>query len=120
MKSISFNVCNKKKIYCYLCESIDSLIKKCKINSKYNLQNYLEYYDVTTESNFTPFSLLETLDYEYFYEEEFEESNEFIKHDHFLYKIENIINVYMVHEIIFVIIILNMCASLFIAYIFIN
>ena len=90
MKSISFNVYNKKKIYCYLCESIDSLIKKNKINSKYNLQNYLEYYDVTSESNFTPFSLLETLDYEYFYDEKAEESNELIKHDHFLYKIENL------------------------------
>ena len=92
MKSISFNIYNKKKIYCYLTESVDTLIKICKINLKYNLQNYLEYYDVMAESNFTPFSLLETLDYEYFYDEKAEESNEIIKKDHFLYLIENLKN----------------------------
>ena len=90
MKSISFNVYDKKKIYCYLTESIDILIKICKINLKYNLQNYLEYYDVMAESNFTPFSLLETLDYEYFYDDKEEKANELIRHDKYLYKIENL------------------------------
>ena len=88
MQSISFNICDKKKIYCYLTESLDSLIKKCEINPEYNLQNYLEFYDVMAESNFTPFSLIETWDYEYFYEEKEEELNEHIKEDHYLYKIE--------------------------------
>ena len=92
MKAISFNIYNKKKIYCYLTESVDSLIKICKINLKYNLQNYLEYYDVMAESNFTPFSLLETLDYEYFYDEKAEETNELIKQDQLLFKIENLKN----------------------------
>ena len=92
MKSITFNIYNKKKLYCYLTESVDSLINICKINLKYNLQNYLEYYDVMAESNFTPFSLLETLDYEYFYDEKAEELNELIKKDHFLYKIESLKN----------------------------
>ena len=90
MTSISFNVYDKKKIYCYLTESIDSLIKRCNMNPKYNLQSYLEYYDVMAESNFTPFSLLETWDYEYFYEDKAEENNELIKKDHFLYKLENL------------------------------
>ena len=92
MKSISFDVYNKRKIYCYLTESIDSLIKVCDFNQKYNLQNFLEYYDVMAESNFTPFSLLETLDYEYFYDEKMEETNELIKQDHYLFKIENLKN----------------------------
>ena len=92
MKSISFDVYNKRKIYCYLTESIDALIRKCGLNQKYNLQNFLEYYDVRAESNFTPFSLLETLDYEYFYDEEMEETNELIKQDHYLFKIENLKN----------------------------
>ena len=92
MRAISFNIYNKKKIYCYLTESIDSLIKISKINLKYNLQNYLEYYDVMAESNFTPFSLLETLDYEYFYDEKAEEENELIKKDQLLFKIESLKN----------------------------
>ena len=92
MKSISFDVYNKKKIYCYLTESIDALIKYCGFNRKYNLQNFLEYYDVMAESNFTPFSLLETLDYEYFYEEKMEEDTKAIKHDRYLYLIENLKN----------------------------
>ena len=92
MRAISFNIYNKKNIYCYLTESVDSLIKICKINLKYNLQNYLEYYDVMAESNFTPFSLLETLDYEYFYDEKAEEVNELIKKDQLLFKIESIKN----------------------------
>ena len=90
MKSISFNIYNKKLIYVYLTESLDILIKLCKINTKYNLQNYLEYYDVMAESNFTPFSLLETLDYEYFYDEKTEESNIIVKNEPNLFKIENL------------------------------
>ena len=44
------------------------------------------------ESNFTPFSLLETLDYEYFYDEKAEEENELIKKDQLLFKIESLKN----------------------------
>ena len=92
MKSISFDLYNNKKIYCYLTESIDALIKYCGFNQKYNLQNFLEYYDVMAESNFTPFSLLETLDYEYFYDEKMEENNKVIQQDYYLYTIENLKN----------------------------
>ena len=92
MQSINFDVYNKRKIYCFLTESIDALIDNCEFNQKYNLQNFLKHYDIMAESNFTPFSLLETLDYEYFYDEEMEENNELIKHDHYLYKIENLKN----------------------------
>ena len=92
MKSITFDVYNKKIIYNIITESLDALIKNCRFEQKYNLQNFLEYYDVLAESNFTPFSLLETLDYEYFYDEEIEENNELIKQDHYLYKIQNLKN----------------------------
>ncbi len=92
MKSINFDMYNKKIIYCYLTESIDALIKYCGFNQHYNLQNFLEYYDVMAESNFTPFSLLETLDYEYFYDEIMEEDTKVIQHDHYLYTIENLKN----------------------------
>jgi hypothetical protein len=92
MQSISFDVYNKKKIYSILTESIDALIRNCGFNQKYNLQNFLEYYDVMAESNFTPFSLLETLDYEYFYDEKMEEDIELIKQDHYLFKLENLKN----------------------------
>ena len=92
MQSIKFDVYNKKKIYCFLTESIDSLIDNCEFNQNYNLQNFLKYYDIMAESNFTPFSLLETLDYEYFYDEEMEENIELIKQDHYLYKLENLKN----------------------------
>ncbi len=95
MKSISFNIYDNGKIYYYLNESIDTLIKLSKINNKYNLQNYLEHYDVMAEANFTPFSLLETLDYEYFYDELVEESNKIIQQNYHLYKIENLKNSYM-------------------------
>ena len=90
MKSISFDVYNKKKIYSIITESIDALFINCGLEQKYNLQNFLEYYDVMAESNFTPFSLLETLDYEYFYDEISEENTELIKNDHYLFKIENL------------------------------
>ena len=90
MRSINFDVYNKEKIYCFLTESIDALIDNCEFNQKYSLQNFLKNYDIIAESNFTPFSLLETLDYEYFYDEEMEENIELIKQDHYLYKLHNL------------------------------
>ena len=39
------------------------------------MQKYLEIYDNYNEANFPPFSLFEVKDYEYFYEEEKNDSN---------------------------------------------
>ena len=38
------------------------------MNENYDLQTYLDIFDNTNEANFTPFSLIETYDYEYFYQ----------------------------------------------------
>ena len=59
------------------------------------LQSYLEVYDTMAEANFTPFSLVETLDYEYFYEEEQKKDEELIAKDLQLYKLKNISDVFL-------------------------
>ena len=90
LKSISFDIYNTKEIYSYLNEYIDQLLKISNFGDLYNLQNYLGHFDETAEANFTPFSLLETLDYEYFYEEQEQEKDELIKNDSNLYKLKNL------------------------------
>jgi len=90
IKSISFRIYNSQKLYSYLNEFIDNILKFSGIINYNNLENYLTFYDETAEANFTPFSLLETLDYEYFYEEDKKEKDELIKRDLNLYKLKNL------------------------------
>ena len=60
---------------------MDNLLKFTKLNSDIGLQSYLEVYDTMAEANFTPFSLVETLDYEYFYEEDLKKDEALILQD---------------------------------------
>ena len=88
LKSISFDIYNTKELYSYLNEFIDSILYISNLSHIYDLQTYLAVYDETAEANFTPFCLLETLDYEYFYEEDKQEQDEEIKKDINLYKLK--------------------------------
>ena len=90
LKSISFDIYNTKELYSYLNEFIDSILNITNLSHIYDLQNYLRVYDETAEANFTPFCLLETLDYEYFYEEDKQEKDKEIKKDINLYKLKYI------------------------------
>ena len=87
LKSISFDIYNTKAIYSYLNEYIDMILKFSKLNQFYYLQGYLGFFDVTAEANFTPFCLLETIDYEYFYEDMKQKKDELVKKDPNLYKL---------------------------------
>ena len=90
LKSISFDIYNTKEIYSILNEYIGQLLKLSNLDHLYDLENYLSFFDETAEANFTPFSLLETLDYEYFYEENKQEKDELIKKDPNLFKLKNL------------------------------
>ena len=65
-------------------------IQNSNLSHLYDLQSYLQVYDETAEANFTPFSLLETLDYEYFYEEDQKKDEALILRDIKLFTIKNI------------------------------
>ena len=90
MSSINFNIFDTKKIYCFLTEQMNNILKFTKLNSDIGLQSYLEVYDTMAEANFTPFSLVETLDYEYFYEEDQKKDEALILKDIKLFTIKNI------------------------------
>jgi hypothetical protein len=90
LKSISFDIYDTKEIFNYFNEFINSLLKFSNFGNLYNFESYLSIFDETAEANFTPFSLLETLDYEYFYEEDKQEQDELIKKDTNLYKMKNL------------------------------
>ena len=92
LKCISFDIYNTKEIHSYLNEFIDKVLKISNMSHLYNFQRYLAFFDETAEANFTPISLLETLDYEYFYEEEENEKEELIKTDSNLFKLQNLKN----------------------------
>ncbi len=95
MNSIEFDIFDIKIIYRYLTEQLNSLLKYTGITSDMGLQSYLEVYDTMAEANFTPFSLIETLDYEYFYEEEQKKDEELIAKDFQLYELKNIVDTYL-------------------------
>ena len=75
LNSNSFNLYNKNEVYKFIYEGYDEICKFTGFNKDYNLQKFLEIFDTMAEANFTPFSLIETLDYEYFYEGENEEND---------------------------------------------
>ena len=95
MNSINFDIFDTKKIYCYLTEQMNNILKFTKLNSDFSLQSYLEVYDTMAEANFTPFSLVETLDYEYFYEEDQKKEEDLILKDIKLYSIKNIADTFL-------------------------
>ena len=66
--SRGFNVFDKSEIFRYSIKNIFEIYNKTNINKNYCLTKYLEIYDLNNEANFSPFSLLEVYDYEYFYE----------------------------------------------------
>ena len=88
LKSIYFDIYDIKELYSYLNKYLDIILKISDLSNLYNLESYLHYYDEQAEANFTPFSLLETLDYEYFYEDGIQKQDEIIKKDINLYKIK--------------------------------
>ena len=90
MNTIDFDIFDTKAIYKYLTEQMNNLLKFTKLKSDISLQRYLEVYDTMAEANFTPFSLVETLDYEYFYEEDQKKDEELILKDIKLYTLKNI------------------------------
>ena len=71
----TFNIFNKKELFSLAIKNIYEIYSLTKINSDFSLQKYLEIYDNYNEANFPPFSLFEVKDYEYFYEEEKNDSN---------------------------------------------
>ena len=95
MNSVQFDIFDTKTIYVYLTEQLDHILKYTHLNSDMGLQSYLEVYDTMAEANFTPFSLIETLDYEYFYEEDQKKDEELIAKDFQLYQLKNIVDTYL-------------------------
>ena len=95
MNSVEFDIFDTKCIYRYLTEQLNNILKFTGLNSNMALQSYLEVYDTMAEANFTPFSLVETLDYEYFYEEEQKKDEELIAKDIQLYKLKNISDIFL-------------------------
>ena len=90
LKSISFDIYNAKAIYSYLNEYIDMILKFSKFHQFYYLQGYLRFFDTTAEANFTPFCLLETIDYEYFYEDALQKKDEIVRKDPNLFKLDKL------------------------------
>ena len=95
MNSVNFDIFDTKSLYRYLTENLNYILKYTKLNSDMGLQSYLEVYDTMAEANFTPFSLVETLDYEYFYEEAQKKDEELIARDFQLYQIKNIVDTFL-------------------------
>ena len=75
MESLSFDIFDTKKIYLILNRQLYEIFNETYLNKKYGLKQFLKEYDVSTELNFTPPSLIETKDYEYFYENTDEETD---------------------------------------------
>ncbi len=70
IESSDFNVYDKDILCKLVMEGCNEIFKLTNMDEEYNLQSYLKFYDKMVEANFTPCSLLETRDYEYFYEED--------------------------------------------------
>ena len=68
LQNKNIDLYNVQYLYSIINEEIFQIFKETKLNDDYDLQNYLDIFDNTNEANFTPFSLIETYDYEYFYQ----------------------------------------------------
>ena len=65
-----------EKLYSIINEEIYKIFQKTNLNQNYDLQTYLDIFDNTNEANFTPFALIETYDYEYFYQADSEKEQQ--------------------------------------------
>ena len=72
----NFDVYDKELTYKYLIEEINAIFTETGVNETCSLEKYLDVFDNMAEANFTPFSLIETYDYEYFYQEASNEEEE--------------------------------------------
>jgi len=70
LRSTSFNLYNKKEIFKYYSEGFNEVCLFTNFTKNYNLTKFIEKFYINSELNFTPFALIKTLDYEYFYDEE--------------------------------------------------
>lgn len=68
LQNKNIDIYNVRYLYSIINEEIFKIFSKTNLNKEYELQNYLNIFDNTNEANFTPFSLIETYDYEYFYQ----------------------------------------------------
>ena len=68
LQSKNIDLYNEENLYSIINEEIFKIFQKTNLNENYDLQTYLDIFDNTNEANFTPFSLIETYDYEYFYQ----------------------------------------------------
>ena len=68
LQNKNIDLYNVQYLYSIINDEIFQIFKKTNLNEDYDLQNYLDIFDNTNEANFTPFSLIETYDYEYFYQ----------------------------------------------------
>ena len=83
LQSKSIELYNVENLYSIINEEIYKIYQKTGLNKNYDLQAYLDIFDNTNEANFTPFSLIETYDYEYFYQADSDkEEKEAIKDKH--------------------------------------
>ena len=83
LENKNIDLYNIHYLYSIINEEIFEIFKKTNLNEDYELQNYLNIFDNTNESNFTPFSLIETYDYEYFYQADFEKEEKEASKDKF-------------------------------------
>ena len=95
MNSVNFNIFDINKLYRFITEQMNNILKYTKLNTNIGLQSYLEVYDTMAEANFNPFSLVETLDYEYFYEEDQKKDEALILKDIKLYTLKNIADTFL-------------------------
>ena len=69
LKQINFDVFDRDNIYKHMCNALDYIFQNTNININFSLTTFLDVFDNTQELNYTPFSLIEIKDYEYFYED---------------------------------------------------
>ena len=68
LQNKNIDMYNVHNLYSIINDEIFQIFKETNINKDYELQSYLDIFDNTNEANFAPFSLIETYDYEYFYQ----------------------------------------------------
>ena len=93
--SLKFNMYDKEALYKIISEELNYILDKTKLRETSSLSKYLDVFDNMSEANFTPFSLIEIYDYEYFYEEKSKEENEQMSQDKIQKKLLTMSNFYL-------------------------
>ena len=83
LQNKNIDLYNVRYLYSIINNEIFQIFQETKLNEDYELQNYLDIFDNTNEANFTPFSLIETYDYEYFYQADSEKEEKEASKDKF-------------------------------------